>query len=348
MKIRFEDANQRQAGQDQGLKVNYGPAKRTAFRLRWYLILLLVASPVLYFLYTLARDTFSSEVAAMVWLPQHELLAQAPGFVTEIEIEPWARAQEGQRVVRKNNPTLAEQSRRIVDELAELETRVGRVGAERAASLDSRIGLLQNSMRVYREQEARLEGLVEANAANASELLPVRAERARVEERIAELRGERDRLPRSDDVATWPEAMQLRHDQLKAERARIELDQALLDKRFELDGMVTEILVREGQFVDTGTALLRYSGADLRVIAYVEPRHLQRRIETGAEVKLILPDRTRHAAIVRDTTGVAAQLPPGLRTGFGADASMVPIIVEPSEPLPPVWRIDRLPLRVAF
>ncbi len=348
MKIRFEDTNQRQAGQDQGLKVHYGPAKRTAFRLRWYLILLLVASPVLYFLYTLARDAFSSEVAAMVWMPQHELLAQAPGFITEIEIETWARAQEGQRVVRKHNPLLTEQSRRIAEELAELETRVGRVGAERGATLDSRIGLLQNSLGIFREQETRLVELVDANAANASELLPVRVERARLEERIAELRGERERLPRSDDVASWPEAMQLRHDQLQAERARVELEQGLLDKRFELDGVVTEILVREGQFVDTGTALMRYSGENLRVIAYVEPRHLERRIETGAEVKLILPDRTRHAAIVRDTTGVAAQLPAGLRTGFGADASMVPIIVEPSKPLPTVWRIDRLPLRVAF
>ena len=348
MKIRFDSTDHRQAGQDQGLRVNYGPAKRTAFRLRWYLILLLVASPVLYFLYTLARDTFSNEVAAMVWLPQHELLAQVPGFVTSIEVEPWARVRQGQEVVRKHNPTLSEDFRRVSEQLAELEVRAGRLGADWSDDLDTRIGLLESSLQVYRQQETRLAQLVDANAANAMELLPVRAERARLEERVAELLGERRRLPQADDVATWPETMQFRHDQLQAERARIALDQSLLNKVFELDGIVTEILVREGQFVDTGTALLRYSGADLRVIAYVEPRHLQRRIEPGGEVELVLPDRTRLAAIVRDTTGVAAQLPPGLRTGFGADASMVPIIVEPQVALPTVWRIDRLPIRVAF
>lgn len=348
MKISFETSDRRVAGQDKGLKVRYGPAKRTAFRLRWYLILLLVASPVLYFLYTLATDAFSNEVPAIVWHPQHELLAQVPGFVKTIDVEPWERVQQGQPVVWKDSPALTDEIRQIDGEISQLGERIDDLAQRQATDLDHRISLLEASLAEYREQERRLNQLIEANAASETELLPVRTERTRLHERLAELQGERERLPRSNDLSSWPDAMQIRHDQLQADRARSERQQAMLTKDFDLDGVVTEILAKPGQFVDTGTPLLRYSGTRLRVIAYVEPRHLERRIETGRAVKLILPDNTRQTAIVRDTTGVAAQLPAALRTGFGGEVSTVPVVVEPEEPLPRTWRVDQLPLRVAF
>ena len=49
MKIRFNSDKERNPTQDGGLKVLYAPGKRVAFRLRWYLILLLISSPLLWF-----------------------------------------------------------------------------------------------------------------------------------------------------------------------------------------------------------------------------------------------------------------------------------------------------------
>ncbi len=49
MKVRFTSNKERNPTQDGGLKVIYAPSKRIAYRLRWYLILLVVASPFIWF-----------------------------------------------------------------------------------------------------------------------------------------------------------------------------------------------------------------------------------------------------------------------------------------------------------
>ena len=48
MKIRFDSRKELNPTQEQGLTVLYAPGKRMAFRVRWYLILLLVASPLIW------------------------------------------------------------------------------------------------------------------------------------------------------------------------------------------------------------------------------------------------------------------------------------------------------------
>ncbi|WP_026332009.1 HlyD family secretion protein [Thioalkalivibrio sp. ALE16] len=348
MKIRFDATGRRRSDQDGGMKVRYGPARRVAFRLRWYLILLLVASPVLYFLYTLVNDAISTEVPALVWYPQHQLLAEVPGFVESIAVEPWDRVSRGEVVVRQHSPQLERRGRQIEQDLERMRERVGLSGQEQGADLERRIELLQQSLDEFRAQERRLERLIDRGAAGRGELLPVRAERARVEERLAELEGNLARVPRGDAVESWPESLQLRHDDLLGERAEVRQESRQLVKTADLDGVVTEILVEPGQFVAVGTPLLRYSGTRLRVVAYVEPRHLERRLEPGREVSLILPDGERRRAAVTATVGAADRLPAAFRSGLGGGESAVPVIVEPVSELPEIWRVDRLPLRVKF
>lgn len=348
MKIRFDSSDRRRAGQDGGLKVRYGPARRVAFRLRWYLILLLVASPVIYFLYSLISDQVSTEVPAMIWYPQHQLLARVAGFVDSVEVEPWERVQRGDTVVVQRSPQLESRLQQIEGELEKLRERVVHSRREQQADLDHRIGLLEDNLGDVRSHEARLARLIERGSASQGELMPVRAERARIEERLAELEGERQRLPQADRVESWPDTLQVRHDQLQSERAQVQQERTLLVKEADLDGVVTELLAEPGQFVTVGTPLLRYSGTRLRLVAYIEPRHLERRIVPGREVTLVLPDRTHVAGVVRDTVGAANLLPAELRTGIGDGQSAVPVIVEPDAMLPEVWRVDRLPLRVKF
>lgn len=348
MKIRFDKNDQRRAGTDGGVKVPYGPARRVAFRLRWYLILLLVASPVLYFLYSVINEQVSTEVPAMIWYPQHQLLARAPGFVDSVEVEPWQRVARGDTVIVQRSPELEGKLREVEANLDQLNERVAHSRRERQGALSQRIRLLEESLDSVRSHESRLQRLIDQGSASHGELLPVRSERARLEERLAELTSDLTRLPEVEAVETWPETLQIRHDQLRSVRSEIKQQHSLLVMRADLDGVITELLAAPGQFVTLGTPLVRYSGTRLRIVAYIEPRHLERRIEPGREVALILPDRTRRAALIRDTVGVANRLPGELRTGIGDGQSAVPVIVEPLEELPEVWRVDRLPVRVAF
>ncbi|WP_303844683.1 hypothetical protein [Aeromonas sobria] len=56
MKVTFNPPKKQDATSDQGIRVLYAPAKRIAFRARWYLILLLAFSPVIILLWYLGRE----------------------------------------------------------------------------------------------------------------------------------------------------------------------------------------------------------------------------------------------------------------------------------------------------
>ena len=74
MKIRFDPPEQRSPDRDQGLQVEYRQARRTAVRWRWYLVLFIVASPLVYFLLTLLQAVLFVEADGYIQLEQIEIL----------------------------------------------------------------------------------------------------------------------------------------------------------------------------------------------------------------------------------------------------------------------------------
>lgn len=88
MKIRFTSEKERHPETDQGLKVIYAPARRTAYRLRWYLILLLVASPALWLGSSLLRNQLLIEAPAYTRQPLTEIRALESGLVSQIHVRP--------------------------------------------------------------------------------------------------------------------------------------------------------------------------------------------------------------------------------------------------------------------
>ena len=71
MKIRFDSRKELNPTQEQGLNVLYAPGKRTAFRVRWYLILFLVASPLIWLGGKLAYGMLMIDAPAQLRLPIH-------------------------------------------------------------------------------------------------------------------------------------------------------------------------------------------------------------------------------------------------------------------------------------
>ena len=79
MKIRFSSPKEQQPTREQGLKVLYAPGKRLAFKLRWYLILLAVTSPLLWLVGRALLSVWLIEAPAQLLLPASELRAREPG-----------------------------------------------------------------------------------------------------------------------------------------------------------------------------------------------------------------------------------------------------------------------------
>lgn len=104
MKIRFDSRKELSPTQEQGLSVLYAPGKRMAFRVRWYLILFLVASPLIWLGGKLAYGMLMIDAPAQLRLPILEVRARDAGRVDQLFVMAGEQVQVDQPLVNLDNP----------------------------------------------------------------------------------------------------------------------------------------------------------------------------------------------------------------------------------------------------
>ncbi|MDH4607811.1 HlyD family efflux transporter periplasmic adaptor subunit [Pseudomonas sp. BN102] len=331
MKIRFSSSKEQQPTQDQGLKVLYAPGKRLAFKLRWYLILLAVTSPLLFLV---GREFFGLwliEAPAQLHLPSSELRAREAGQVERVLGRPGDRVEVGQLLLRMDNPEwrarlalLAEPST-----LPSSAVQPGMRERERHAvqrlldSAESRLGSLR--------------GLLAAGAATRGEVQQAQDERDRRQRDLLEFE-RRESLPAD---ATLERQRRLESGWLQARLQGMEL------KAGEA-GVISEVLVGEGENVGPGTPLMRLQRlGDAELWVYLDPRHAAY-ASPGQPFRLRLPDGTWLSAEVVRMVEDAVPVPVELREAFSAPSRNLRLLARVRGEWPAFWRVDRLGLKARF
>ena len=332
MKVRFNSLKERSPDVDNGLKVLYGPGRRTAFRLRWYLILALVGSPLVWACSRLLLGAVVLEAPAQLSLTNLEVRAFDSGRVQDLPVRAGTPVQPGQVLLRLDNP----QWQLRLQQLQPLNSG-GHEAKDRAAlALQGRsIDLQGRTVDLYR-------GLHSAGGISSAELL--QAEFQLNSQRLAQL-----------DLGR-----RLNQEQYQLNGAPIELQRAEQERRWLASrlrqltykasepGRVTEVNVQPGENVGPGTLLMRIEQADPPTLwIYVQPQ-AGVFAQAGSRVDVLMPDGSWRAAEVVQQADLARRLPTGLPRGTAADEMALRVPARFLEPLPAQWRVDQLPLRVRF
>ncbi|MFZ6045837.1 HlyD family secretion protein [Pseudomonas sp. CR3202] len=332
MKIRFSSPKEQQPTQDQGLKVLYAPGKRLAFKLRWYLILLAVTSPLLFLV---GREFFGLwliEAPVQLHLPSSELRAREAGQVERVLVRPGERVEAGQLLLRMDNP----EWRGRLALLAQPST-LSPSSAGQPAMREQERQALQRLLDSAESRLGRLRGLLAAGAATRGELQRAEDERDRRLRELLEF-DRRESLPADD---TLERQRRLESDWLQARLQGLEL------KAGEA-GVISEVLVGEGENVGPGTLLMRLQRlGDAELWVYLDPRHAAY-ATPGQPFRLRLPDGTWLPAEVVRLVEDAVPVPVELREAFGESNRNLRLLARVKGEWPAFWRVDRLGLKARF
>jgi multidrug resistance efflux pump len=348
MKVTFNPPKKQDATSDQGIRVLYAPAKRIAFRARWYLILLLAFSPVIILLWYLGREWWLTQAPAIITTEPQLVVANGDGFIRSIYMSPGQAISQGDALMRFESPTLK----------ANIEGRKARLKAIELDKEEAELAILSNldeqiriADRGTREQEGiyqeyagyRKEKLV-SSAEYASTLLSwtqsrIALQKARSEKTLQELQIKEDHL-------TGPLAS-ARH-QLEQELTEM---QAILRQQQPLSpatGKVSDVLVQEGDWVFSGAPLaLIAKREDPLVIAYVQPRYLSTMVP-GHKAIVKLPSGERLAAKVARPVELADKLPAQLAAPFEGEKATLKVALVLEDKLPANLQVEGLPVIVLF
>lgn len=329
MKVRFDSPKETRPAEEQGLQVLYAPGKRMAFRLRWYLLLLLVASPLLWLggQWLLALERI--DAPARLYVPALQVRAFETAQVREVLVEPGQTVAQGEVLMRLDNPEWRERLALLAD--AEVAAPVA------AGELPSRERQLLRSAQAAAEQRlAEVRRLLARGAATRVELFQAEAERDARQQALLQFE---QRLLQPEPAAVV---------QRRLERRWLEQRLAGLEVRAPEDGRVLDIAVDPGENVAAGLPLLRLEKRQQVQVWVYLPTHHAAYAQPGQELSLRLPDGSWQSARVVRQVYDTARVPAELQPPFASAARTLLVLVEPTETLAELWRINQLGLQARF
>lgn len=340
MQVRFSHPKERQPEREHGLRVLYGPSRRLGFRWRWYLILALVSSPLLWLVGRLLLGAIWQEAPAQLTLASEEIRAVESGRVETLPVRSGARVQAGQVLVRLRNPEWELRLRQLETNAAAAPGRgtaaAGAPGLAAERALQQRaIALQGRTVQLYRSLER-------SGGFSRAELL--QAETQLTNQRLAGHALERRLQQEQDQRQGTP----LEGQRSEQERRWLSTRLSQLVQRASHGGRVAELLVTPGENVGPGTLLMRLERPEApQLWIYLQPRSgLQ--AWPGRPLAVQLPDGSWRRARVSGTADLARRPPAGLSADSRDTALALRVPARFEAPLPPRWRIDQLPLKVRF
>lgn len=337
MRIRFHRDARTAPDVIDGLKVPYAPAKRSAPKWRWYLILAIVLSPAAWLVGKTAVAMLSWSANGSVMLEPYEVRAPQSARIGELKVRAGAEVAAGDVIMKLHDPEL---DAAIADANVKTPAAPAVQTAPDSKLLLAELSLQEQALRRQQERAAAIEELVREGAATAAEL---REAQIAVDQTMAAvLRLQQQLAPRSARVAaTSGEEPRRALQRLLQRRERLTI-------RAPAAGRVLELFVAEGEFIGAGDSLLLIGrGAQPQVIAYVAP-DIAPKLPVGSRATIRFPDGQKAQAFVAEQPMLTRQMPSNLVDQFGMRPMTVVLRLQTESEWPEGQRIHGLPVMIRF
>ncbi len=352
MKVRFFKPEEADPERDSGMKVPYGAAKRRQAVWRWYLVLLLVASPIIYFLLKIGYASAVTSAPGFVRQDQITIRTQTAGVIDSVEVDPPHKVEEGDPIVVLENEDLKVRQEELRSELSDLEYMQSNRNLENSsdksivAELKVQLQQAKNQRDHYESRVDEIRTLVRQGAATRDELTAAEKDHQQILTRISELK----RAIADSGKTRTQTVIQPRIRMIKAELSSIKSRLDKLTVRAPKPGQITEISVIPGDQMSQGTSIgkLVPSNAEAHIAAYISPKDSEY-AHIGQHGKVELPNGNKLLAQITEVPEVAARVPRGEMTIFN-DAKLAILVrmqLVDSDEQPPSMA-HGLPVRVRF
>ena len=353
MKISF-GSNRGSATTRKDIRVEYAPGRRAVPWIRWCVVLLLVFSPLLFFLYRSLLPWFVVSSPASIAMKRFVVSIPKAGVVLEAPFSAGTDVKKGDVLFRIEAEGMEAKSERLAllrDRLSSLNT--ARAVVEEGQKASGReVALAYGILRQAEKDRIAVEELLRQRAATEADLRLARQAENRA--RADLVRAQSDRFRELEEQRTL--ALQTRRDQdaLKREQRQLERDIEVLESQITsqdvlspLDGRILDVGVSPGETLPQGAPLATVVNADaVSIVVFVDSEALSF-IRKDAEVSVRFPGKFTLKARV-DRFPSDTQTIPGEFATFAGAKRTIRVFLRPMSPIPSEYLIEGLPLVVRW
>jgi multidrug resistance efflux pump len=345
MKVNFHLDKKNKPQSESGMKVAYGQAKRGGYRLRWYLILAIVISPLLFMAYYLFKTQILVTAPGIVTSYPLTITATQAAIVGPIPANVGDEVDTGQSLVLLDDRALNKEVEFLQKELVLLSNNKVQSSdvlyQQAIANTKTSLAKVQQIQQKY--DQFRKKGQVSevdyAAVVNVSNAIDSQLS----DQEIAYINAKRDReqLALAGPVAQQYRALM---QELVVKRAQ----QESLTFRAPFSGRVLDIHVHEGQRVTENAPLLTVAqNVTPDITAFLNPKYLDYS-QKGTKAKVIFPDGKKLSATVSRPVEVVNKLPQELQSPFEGQPAYLKVTLSFDEPVEQTRWIEGVEVEVRF
>lgn len=343
MKISFNTIKKNNPGYEGGMKIPYAPAKRAKAVWKWYVIVLITASPLLFFLGKILISYILVSAPGIVSFREIKINSPETASISKIYIKKGDKIKKGTLLADLSDPAIEDQLSFLNYELESL----GRKKPINMASdrMEANVMLAQKILDSQTAYLGKIRYLFAKGAATAAELNLATSQhnQAQLEAFRARADYTASRIIKPDTVA------ESRIERLKKEIETIGGKRIRLEFKSPVSGIVSELYVFENQSIAKGAQFARISiPEEYSIRAYIKPSNI-RLARKGKNVTMRMPGNILLNGYIASDPESARIMPRELSDSFyDENRQAIEINIITSSPLPREYQIDGLPIKVYF
>lgn len=342
MKINFDSNKKHNPVYEDGMKIPYAPAKRARAAWRWYIVVLITAGPLLFFLGKIILSYIYVAAPGVVSLRKIELNSPESASVKKIYIKKGDKITAGAKIAELSDPALDDQISELDAEITGLRIKIS--AGPTADRLRANVALAQRIMDSRTVYLGQVKYLFAKGAATAAELNLATSQHNQAQLELSRARAD---LAASGAVKSVDYA-QSRRQGINKDIETLGRKKTRLEIRTPVSGVVSELLVSENQSVSKGAQLAKINiPEEYSLRAYVEPSEINH-ARKGKKVTIRMPGRYLLTGYITSDPDMAKTMPSELLNPFSESRERIEVDIKPSYTLPGKYRIDGLPVKVYF
>ena len=356
MRVKFKSQKQVMPDREHGMRIEYGLAKRVLPKLRWYLILLVAASPIILFFGNILYSFIVVEAPGVIRLPTTIIRSTVSGTVSQIYVKAHDEVLDGQIIMTLQNPDLEAKINRIEGDIIDLES-IKPIDNKPQTNtvirhLNEQLKSARKLLAFRKERKDSIQYLFDQEAATIAELSTASSQYDQATINYnnikREIAKEQEMTSQEIQLQTNSQQNEILRNKLKRELSLLKEQRVRQAIRANVEGKITELPVTQGEFIASGTHLLSIaSQRKTSITAYLDPKHA-RFAKIGQKATVKLPNGIRFPAIVESVPKLTSQVPSNTVGPLGLRPRGIVVELVPEIDFQDDFRVQGLPVTVKF
>ncbi|MDF1683439.1 MAG: HlyD family efflux transporter periplasmic adaptor subunit [Legionellaceae bacterium] len=327
---------------------DYGAGKRTAPKLRWFLIIGLISIPLIYLIYMLLDETVLADFQGVVVFDTANIRTPDAGYVEKLYVEEGEHVKKGQDLLQFKSPGVDSELAYLEKEKERIESRLASVSRKSTGALEENLVHLkkdiEKSQGVY---DKFLTYYAPKGHISALKLEDARKNVVSAKQAYAQLQHQIKQIKLENDVL-----MEVNYKR-RIEEVNQKIRQAEIKKKYFLikspaKGSVKEIAVHRGEFLPGGQEIIQIiTKNNLHVVAFIDPKNSED-VHPNTTVTLTFPDNFSIKGEVVNVPSYADRTPLTFQNPLATRENKLVVIIDFKQALPEKYRLFGVPVEVSI